>query len=138
MTPDLLASIHLAAFTETRAWGVSEFSALLDSRHVFVVGDSKGFAMGRVIADEAELLTLAVHPDLQGQGLGRALLLRFQEVASQRGATEVFLEVSEQNITAINLYTSNNYTESGRRKNYYALRNGTQADALILRRNLPK
>ena len=94
--------------------------------------------MGRVIADEAELLTLAVHPDLQGQGLGRALLLRFQEVASQRGATEVFLEVSEQNITAINLYTSNNYTESGRRKNYYALRNGTQADALILRRNLPK
>lgn len=90
-----------------------------------------GFALGRVVLREAELLLLAVKRGSQGAGVGRKLLQRFVEVAVARGAQRLHLEVRDGN-PAIKLYRSAGFAEVGRRKNYYTGRDGQIYDALTL------
>jgi ribosomal-protein-alanine N-acetyltransferase len=94
-----------------------------------------GFALGRVVLDDAELLLLAVKRASQGQGVGRLLLDRFVELAAARGATRLHLEVRDGN-QAIRLYSGCGFTEIGRRKNYYTGRDGQIYDALTLAKRL--
>lgn len=93
-----------------------------------------GFALGRIVRDEAELLLLAVHRSWQGKGVGQALLDRFGAVASSKGAEQLHLEVREGN-HAVSLYNRNGYREVGRRRNYYNGRDGQLFDALTLAKN---
>lgn len=134
MTPDDFAKLHAAAFSESRPWSAEEFAHLLASEHCFWVGDSRGFSLGRVIAGESELLTIAVDPLSQGQGLGRLLLQHYHQEAQSRGAELAFLEVAEDNVTALNLYKSDNYSISGTRSAYYKRPDGTAVDALMMQR----
>ncbi|MGH1464329.1 MAG: GNAT family N-acetyltransferase [Cognatishimia sp.] len=136
MNAALLAQIHSEAFTDSRAWTEQEFEALLTSDLCFLTGDSQGFALGRVISDEVELLTLAVSPKYQSRGVGRQILGKFHSKALHRGAKTAFLEVAKTNTRAINLYISNNYIQVGTRTAYYLLSDGRKVDALILSRPL--
>ena len=90
-----------------------------------------GFALGRIVGDEAELLLLAVGRSSQGQGVGQLLLDRFAAVAVSKGAEQLHLEVREGN-HAVSLYRRNGYREVGRRRNYYGGRDGQLFDALTL------
>lgn len=92
--------------------------------------------MGRVIADEAELLTLAVAPPARRQGLGRGLLAHFLDEARRRGATRAFLEVAADNGPACALYQAGGFAEDGRRRGYYRGPDGVVVDALLLSRAL--
>lgn len=129
MTPQTLAVLHRRCFDRPRPWTADEFAALLDSPHSFLLHQTAGFLLGRVIADEAELLTLAVDPDARRQGIGRALTSEFAAEAARRGARLAFLEVAADNRAAIALYQAQGWQEAGRRPGYYAA--GT--DALTLR-----
>ncbi len=93
-----------------------------------------GFALGRIVRDEAELLLLAVHRSSQGKGVGQMLLDRFGAVAASKGAEQLHLEVREGN-HAVRLYSRNGYREVGRRRNYYTGRDGQLFDALTLAKN---
>jgi ribosomal-protein-alanine N-acetyltransferase len=93
-----------------------------------------GFALGRIVGDEAELLLLAVHRSSQGMGVGQLLLDRFGAVAASKGAEQLHLEVREGN-HAVSLYSRNGYREVGRRRNYYNGRGGQLFDALTLAKN---
>lgn len=137
LTPTHLARLHEVAFPESRAWNEDEMRALLSSPLVFTVGTKHGFAMGRVILDEAELMTIVVHPDQQGRGLGRRLLTAFEVDAQSRGAKLAFLEVAENNGPARALYMSAGWVESGRRSGYYARPAGGAVDAILLNKPLP-
>lgn len=133
MTPEAMAALHARAFEgKARAWGAAEFEGLLESGHVFVVGGNRAFALGRALAGEAELLTLATDPDLRSLGLGRAALIAFEEAARGRGANRAFLEVAADNAPARALYRSRGFEEIARRAAYY--RQGV--DALILEKLL--
>lgn len=90
-----------------------------------------GFALGRIVGDEAELLLLAVERSSQGRGVGQMLLDRFAAVAGSKGAEQLHLEVREGN-HAVSLYRRNGYREVGRRRNYYGGRDGQLYDALTL------
>jgi len=90
-----------------------------------------GFALARVIGDEAELLLLAVDRSSQRRGVGQMLLDRFAAVAASKGAEQLHLEVREGN-HAVSLYRRNGYREVGRRRNYYSGRDGQLFDALTL------
>ncbi|SEQ09694.1 ribosomal protein S18-alanine N-acetyltransferase [Thalassovita taeanensis] len=137
MAPEDLARLHAAAFTTLRPWSAAEFETLLASPYVFLAAQPQGFALGRVIADEAELLTLATDPAHRRQGLGRDLLHRYHDTAQQRGATTTFLEVAEDNQPAIALYHSDGYAIMAQRRDYYRTTQGTRLAALIMRRALP-
>lgn len=136
MTPEQLATIHASAFRDTRPWSAAEFSDLLNSPLCFLIADHESFAVGRVIGPEVELLTLAVDPNSQGKGLGRAVLNAFEATAQKRGATECFLEVSEKNAPAIQLYKTSGYDEISRRARYYETSDGSRVDALIFQKIL--
>ena len=136
MTPLDMALTHAAAFTQGRPWSEAEFAALLDSPANFVTGDSRCFALVGVVADEAELLTIATHPQNQHQGLARDCMEKWQTEAMNRGATQAFLEVASDNTPAISLYKSTGFEQIGLRKGYYQRKTGEPADALVMRRSL--
>ena len=136
MTPDDMAQLHAASFTEARNWSAEEFAALLASPLCFAVGDVRSFALVRVVADEAELLTLATNPAFQRQSLARAVMCDWQDEAKRRGAASAFLEVAADNTAALALYQSCGFVETGRRPGYYPRTGKDDCDALLLSRRL--
>jgi ribosomal-protein-alanine N-acetyltransferase len=136
MSPASLARLHALCFTYPRPWSEPEFANLLSGTGAFLVSDPQGFALGRAIAGEAELLTIAVAPCARGQGLGRHLLDRFLDDARQQGSAVVFLEVASDNAPALALYRAAGFAECGRRSGYYAGPGPRKTDALVLSRVL--
>ncbi len=152
MTPEALAQLHAACFTRPRPWSAREFAALLAGPGVVLVtappapstpslphegGGSRearpnGFMLGRIVADEAEVLTLAVDPARRRQGIASALIARFLAEAAARGAARVFLEVAEDNAAACALYAGASFAKVGRRRDYA----GPGVHALVLARDL--
>jgi [ribosomal protein S18]-alanine N-acetyltransferase len=78
-----------------------------------------GLLSGWVVMDELEIDNLVVAEFARRQGVGRALLVEGLHVAWQRGAKNAYLEVREDNLTALSLYKSLGFTVVGRRKDYY-------------------
>jgi ribosomal-protein-alanine N-acetyltransferase len=134
-----IAALHEVSFR--RGWSDEEVGALLTDRHVLahrttVRGALVGFIISRQVADEAEILSVAVAARQQGRGLaGRLLTLHLRRLAGL-GAHTVFLEVDEHNAAAIRLYERAGFREVSRRPNYYAAGGGKAAAALVLRRDL--
>jgi ribosomal-protein-alanine N-acetyltransferase len=137
MTPADLATLHARAFTTPRPWSEAEFTALLADPLAFLLveGDA-AFLLGRAVAGEAELLTIAVAPEARRLGLGRKLVGRFIYQARLRGAESAFLEVAEDNAAARGLYRASGFAEAGRRRGYYRTPEGKAVDALVLVRSL--
>ncbi|MGK7861012.1 GNAT family N-acetyltransferase [Falsiroseomonas sp. E2-1-a4] len=133
MNPADAAALHAASFPPAEAWGTAAIALMLDMPGAFgVLRPGAGFVLVRVAADEAEILTLAVVPTARRAGLGSALMAEAMAGARARGATALFLEVSDRNAQARALYAACGFTEVGRRRRYYA----DGADALVLRRAL--
>lgn len=132
----MMARVHAAAYRLDRPWSLQEFASLLDSPHVMALGDRRAFVLARIIADEAEILTIATDPAYQRLGIARDLLVQFHAAAQARGATRAFLEVASDNLPAQALYALTGYRAAGRRRAYYARAHGSAADALILQRDL--
>ena len=101
MTPLDLAALHARCFATPRPWTPGEFTEILADPLVFLLveGDA-GFLLGRAVAGEAELPTLAVAPEARRRGLGQRLVSRFLYQARLRGAESAFLEVAADNDAA--------------------------------------
>ncbi|MDA7964073.1 GNAT family N-acetyltransferase [Ruegeria sp.] len=137
MTPLDMALTHAAAFRDARPWSAKEFADLLTNPFTQAIGDARCFALFQVIADEAELLTIATHPDNQRQGLALHRMADWHAAAQKQGATRAFLEVAADNAAAIALYESCGYSRCGMRKAYYQRKDGPNADAILMERALP-
>ena len=137
MTPDALADLHRRSIQTPPPWSAADFSGLLADPLCFLLveGDA-GLLLGRAVAGEAELLTVAVLPEARRRGLGRKLVARFLYQARLRGAKRAFLEVSAENPAAIALYESAGFILAGRRKGYYQVPGGAPIDAIVLQRDL--
>lgn len=135
MTPAQLAALHARCFRSPPPWSQADFASFAADPLAFLLveGDA-AFLLGRAVAGEAELLTLAVAPESRRLGLGRRLVARFLYQARLRGAERAFLEVSADNAPAIALYESQGFAASGRRKAYYATPDGRRLDALVMSR----
>ena len=134
MTPDAMATLHAACFTTPRPWSASEITSLLTSPLCFTLTEPAGFLIGRVVAGEAELLTLAVDPKARQRGTGGRLVDDFLTLAQARGAESAFLEVSRTNLPAQSLYARKGFLQKGLRTGYYRAPDGTRLDALLLGR----
>jgi len=139
---DCAAALHRQAFEPLgeRPWTRRDMAELLASPGVAglfleVEGSEQGFALLRVAADEAELLTIAVAADRRRRGFGRRLVDAVIEQARDRGARNLFLEVGADNAPARSLYSQVGFTEVGRRPGYYPRLAG-RADGLVLRLTL--
>jgi ribosomal-protein-alanine N-acetyltransferase len=137
MTPEDMARTHAAAFTNARPWSAQEFAELAQDRFTSFAGDAACFAVIRTIADEAELLTIATHPNHQRQGLARKLMQTWMQRAAEAGARSALLEVAADNAPALRLYSDLGFAENGRRKGYYRRAGHPSQDAILMARALP-
>ncbi len=95
--------------------------------------DAVGYILGRVIVDEAEILSLAIASAQRRRGVGRQLLEAMLAWMAGRGAASVWLEVRRSNEAARRLYEGAHFTHAAVRRGYY--RHPVE-DAIILRRQL--
>ncbi len=128
-----LAILHAAAFP--KPWDEAAIRDLLAGPGVFAFAAPSGFVLARAVANEAEILTLAVKPGARGRGLGRALMQAAAGRAVALGAQSLFLEVGTDNPAAMALYTGLGFARVGARKGYYE--SGSQGDALVFKAALP-
>jgi ribosomal-protein-alanine N-acetyltransferase len=136
-----LAALHARAFDHP--WLVTAIADLLAGEGVIgLMADDAtgplGFVLARVVAGEAEILTIAVDPNHRRSGLGQALLTAASDLAMQQGGKALFLEVSVDNQAALALYEKARFVRVGLRRGYYTGADGQTVDALVLRRNLNK
>lgn len=82
-------------------------------------GHLKGFVIGRVMGDQAEVLNLAVSPAHRRLSIGAGLLKAAITELRSMGGASAYLEVRESNIAAIAFYEKNGFAKVGRRKGYY-------------------
>jgi ribosomal-protein-alanine N-acetyltransferase len=134
-----LAQLHGASFH--RGWGEGEFEQMLAERNTLVHRlrqgrTTIGFAVSRLAADEAEILSIAVDAGHRGRGLSRNLLLTHLGHLAGRGIRTVFLEVEENNQPARRLYDRAGFAVTGRRERYYKQASGEQLNAVLMRRDL--
>jgi len=114
----LRGSPEAAQWTE---WGIRE---LLGWRGVLALVSEdenkvNAFIIGRQVADEAEILNLAVILPKRRRGEGAGLLKAALEEFRARHVSRVFLEVRESNESAIAFYAGHGFSKTGRRAGYY-------------------
>jgi [ribosomal protein S18]-alanine N-acetyltransferase len=106
-------------------------------RRSYVVCEQGGVLVGYAGVDcggeVADLMTIAVAPGAQGQGLGRVLLQWLIEEARRGGAEHLMLEVRADNVAAQRLYTATGFEMLTVRRRYYQ---PGDVDALIMRLHL--
>ena len=118
------------------AWTRSQCAGILPMAGVSLTlardsetGSASGFSLIRTVADESELLLIAVSPERRRQGVGRGLLNHFLDHARSEGIARAHLEVRDGN-PAIQMYRHAGFEPIGRRRNYYRGDDGQQFDAL--------
>ena len=131
-----LSKIYTAAFKHERSWSQVEFEKLCAQPSTCLISDPHCFALGRLVADELEVLSVACAPSHQRQGRGRNILEAMFTVSIARGANCAFLEVAMDNIPALKLYKALGFEKVGLRKNYYTRSSLPKCDAHILRKSL--
>lgn len=118
------------------AWTRSQLAGILPMTGVSLTlardadsGAAIGFSLVRTVADEAELLLLAVSPACHRRGVGGRLLDEFMQRARKDGVARVHLEVRDGN-PAVDMYRNAGFGPIGRRRNYYHGENGKRFDAI--------
>ena len=129
---DLVEVLRIeGAVPEAPHWGESVYRDILLqepgeiklNRALFVAGDGKrivGFAVAAVVADQAELESIAVDPARRRLGVGRALSGAVMLWGRGAGAREMLLEVRSANAEARALYDRLGFRETGLRRGYYS------------------
>jgi len=131
-----LAQIHAQSFD--KGWSEQDFKTHIAQDLTLGVWQAEqlaGFIILRCVADQAEIITIAISPSCRGQGLGAHLLEAAEAAVKLRGVEIVFLEVAEDNPFAIRLYRGAAYNPIGRRPAYYRRAEGRVA-ALNFSKNL--
>ena len=134
-----VASIQAASFDQP--WGLMEFERMMAEKNTLahVAEGARGleaFVLSRLSADEAEILSIAVHPRRRGEGLSQRLLTAHTEALALNRIRTIFLEVEDTNLPALALYRRQGFVEVARRDAYYRKSDGSAATALVMRRTI--
>lgn len=128
-----LAMIHAACFEPDAQWNALRFLEFASAGQGAIVSDlADTVLVMQLVADEAEVLTLAVRPTARNAGKGRAIMEAGLSLARASGAERVFLEVAVDNGAALALYRRLQFVEISRRKRYYRRRDGSRCDASVM------
>jgi ribosomal-protein-alanine N-acetyltransferase len=114
----------LQSATEAAQWPLESYErmtrlpgavALVCETHAGVTA----FLIARQVADEAEVLNLAVLTETRRQGQASALLTAAMRQFQNSGVLRIFLEVRESNRPAVAFYAKHGFAPTGSRKAYY-------------------
>jgi ribosomal-protein-alanine N-acetyltransferase len=131
---DLDAIVALEAAVFPNPWSLASFRRILDVATMLVAerdGTIVGYVIVRAVADEGEVLNLAVAEGSRRAGIGTALLTAAIEQLLSRGVRNIYLEVRASALGAQTLYRRMGFEEVGRRFGYYI---HPREDAVVFRR----
>ncbi len=142
---EILAEIHAQGFSNP--WSAESIASSLSSPGVgallavdgLAIDDEQeplGFVIFRDAAQEREILTLAVRLDARRRNVATFLLNAVCRNATEVKPKKIFLEVSENNFAAQNLYKKLGFSTCGARKDYYTENDGQKYDAIIMQNAL--
>ncbi len=124
-----IANLHAACFPD-KPWNATDFADLKKSG-CEIIASQNGFVVYRKILDEAEIITIGVHPDARQTGIASAMLGIVEGELRKAGVKSIFLEVAENNHPARKLYEHNGYVQIGVRPKYY-----DGIDAITMKKDL--
>ena len=135
---DALAQTHAASFP--RSWSADEILRFAEDPGGFALiaeerDEAAGFILCRVLAGEAEVLTLAVRPQFRRRAVATALLDASMALAAPT-AEAMLLEVAAGNPGALALYARTGFRAVGQRAGYYGRPGAKAVDAIVMRRAL--
>lgn len=133
---DLEAVEALEAASFSVPWSGCLVSDSLESRlDKLWVLEAGGVILGycdlRIIADEGELMRIAVLPEARGKGYAGDLMETLVRYSGEQGVRILMLEVRASNLAAIKLYQAYGFGIQALRKGYYRQ---PVEDALIMLR----
>jgi [ribosomal protein S18]-alanine N-acetyltransferase len=133
--PEVL-EIERLCFRQPYSHEIFEQELQIEAAHLWVVSYKRrviAYLDFWMVADEMELVSIAVHSDFQGLGVATVLLKGMVAYAQQHEQRSIVLDVRASNAAALHLYQKFSFRTVGLRKRYYS---DNQEDALILRREL--
>lgn len=123
-----MAAIHAESFE--RPWDALDMATHTQRDMCLGVEQGDGISAFIIISfavDQAEILTIATAKSARRQGQAKKLMDGALAELEARGATELFLEVAEDNVAAISLYKAAGFQPIGRRPGYYRREAGRMA-----------
>ncbi|UTW55087.1 ribosomal protein S18-alanine N-acetyltransferase [Kordiimonas sp. SCSIO 12610] len=137
---EIFAQLHCDTFRaiQQQEWSTSDIHSLLLSRHthayLYCDGDNPiGFCVLSIVDTEAEIITIGIAPTYQSKGHGTNFLKSTLAKLHLFKVKEVFLEVRQDNMKAIELYKSLNFKKTGIRSKYYQTLDRKKIDALTFK-----
>ena len=118
-----------------KKWAKKDFYSFISNEdNIFILSHPKpvGYLKARVTRDEMEIISILIDKKFRKMGIGKSLLNKLLNFALKKKIQNIFLEVSVENIIAINLYEKFNFIKVGKRKDYY-FQNGKYTDADIMK-----
>ena len=91
------------------------------------IGKIIGYVSFFEIKDEAEIIKIGIEKSYQRKNYGSCVISEMKRM----GIKKIFLEVSVENIKAINFYLKNGFYKTGLRKGYYKQKDDKRVDAYI-------
>lgn len=99
-------------------------------------GALNGYFLLMLSVDDAHLLNITVHRDLQGRGIGLILLNKAKAITSEKKLDALLLEVRPSNTRAEKIYQRYGFSRIGVRKGYYPAPNNQREDAIVMKLSL--
>ena len=135
---DLPAVLQLQSTLAFQTWNEKQFLSELHASYALCIVDEEGgalagYAIFHLMGSDSELLSIAVAPQFQRQGMASLLLTEgLSKLIAQDDVC--FLEVRQGNTPARTLYEKHGFIEYGERKNYY----GDGETAILYKWQSPK
>lgn len=127
---NLLSRLEKECFVDS--WNSTMIKSSMENIGEFYIAEINDIVVGYYcvmnLDTECELLRICISKQYRKKGLGTQLMKKFVSYSQTRGWQKIFLEVSDQNSIAIDMYKKLNFDTVTKRKNYYS--NGD--DALMM------
>lgn len=139
---DIDAVIDIERRSNPHPWTREHMETALRSGYLCIIARERaaivGFAITRVLVDDAELLLIAVLPEARRAGVATTLFNELAARLNEIGKTPLHLEVRASNESAIGFYEARGFVRSGLRKHYYpnGVLGNQREDAILMQRNL--
>ena len=112
-----LSNLHKKCFPN-KPWSADDFRDLKKSGCEIIMSQN-GFIVYRTVADEAEIITIGVNPEMRRNGIASAMIGIIEKNIKSQGVNKIFLEVASNNIAAQKLYENAGFKSVGLRPKYY-------------------
>ncbi len=131
-----LAQVYAIENDSIKSWTLNHFTEELNRNFSFFIvaeteGVIAGYAVAWLVADELQLISIAVNKTMRRTGIGKLLLNELIKFSISNSLTSILVEVRSKNSGAVSFYSGNGFMITGNRKNYYG-----NDDALLMEKKI--